>query len=77
MAAIAIIDDWGKEQHRIKIAGDANDIANDVLHMLSGDGEWEQCVTCETFVKYADAVLVDSDNVEYACRSCMAPKEST
>lgn len=70
MAGIAIIDDWGKEQYRIKVAGSAHDIANDVCEGLGGGG-YERCVTCQTYTPEADCVMVDSEEVEYACKKCM------
>lgn len=68
MARIEIQDDWGKLSHIIEIvSADPNDLYESVVAAL---GDYARCVTCQKWASVSDSVLVDSEEMEYACKAC-------
>lgn len=68
MATIVILDDWGKEQHRLDIvSADANDLRESVT---AGLNDYEVCLGCNKYVSNSDAVLIDREDMGYLCKAC-------
>lgn len=67
MARIEIFDDWGKPAYIIDIvSADPHDLYETVVSSL----DYNRCVTCGKYVSQDDSVLIDSDDMEYACTKC-------
>lgn len=65
---IVVLDMNGKEVDRENVEDDPRDVLTDAIHAgLQGDG-FERCIVCKTWCR--DSVLMDSDDLEYACKSC-------